>query len=457
MSSTPRHPGHLLFGSLPEFRKDPLGFFTRCSREHGDVCRFRLGHLRCCLISSPELIEQLLVSESDSTVKAWDYRQLRFILGDGLLTSEGARWERSRRIVQPAFHGERLRSHAGEVTRRARHRARRWCGGDCRDVYREMMDVTLENVAGVLFGEELSDDAGIIRGALDRAMERFEALLTAWVPLPAWVPTPRNLKARRAVKRLDRVVDELVQVHRTTCADADDLLCWLLEEGYRGQRLRDEVVTLFMAGHETTALAVAWTIHLLSLNPGTARQVYAELDRELGGRDPGPEDLARLPRLQAALKEAMRLYPPAWAMGREASENIEIGGVGLEVGTQIFMSQWVTHRDPRFWERPEEFLPERWGSDGGGSSRPKYAYFPFGGGPRYCVGKKFAELEAMLLLASYLQRWRFEPVPEHPVELQPAVTLRPRHGLRMVLDRREVGTRVAATQGNRSAGTARHH
>lgn len=440
MPSTDGPPGHLLFGSLPEFRKDPLAFFTRCARDHGDVCRFRLGHLRCCLLSDPELVEKLLVAESERTVKSWDYRQLRFILGDGLLTSEGEKWKRSRQIIQPAFHGDRLRVHAGEVTRRARSRAQRWCGGDCRDVYGDVMEVTLENVAAVLFGEELSEEVSVIRGALEGAMERFEAVLRAWVPLPSWVPTPRNLRARRAVRRLDRAMEELVQAHRTTCVEADDLLCWLLQEGYQGRRLRDEVVTLFMAGHETTALAVTWTLHLLSLNPEAARWVQAELDRELHGQDPGADDLSRLPRLQAALKEGMRLYPPAWAIGRETSEEVEIGGIRLAPGTQVFVSQWVMHRDPRFWERPEEFRPERWTSEEEGPSRPQYAYFPFGGGPRYCVGKKFAEFEAMLLLAIYLQRWQFKPVPEHPVELQPAVTLRPRHGLRMALDRRAAGT-----------------
>lgn len=437
MPRTAGPPEHLIFGSLPEFRRDPLAFFTRCARDYGDVCRFRLGHLRCCLVSSPDLVERVLVEHSDRTVKAWDYRQLRFILGDGLLTSDGERWERSRRIAQPAFHGDRLRNLAGELTRRARQHSRLWCSGDCRDVHEDMMDITLENVSAVLFGQQFSDGASDVRNALDSAMERFESILRAWVPLPHWVPTPGNLRARRAVARLDRALEEFVRNHRTTCADADDLLCWLIDQGYEGRSLRDEVVTFLLAGHETTALAVTWTLHLLSQHPEIAGRVAEELDRELGDGDPEPADLARLPHLEAVLRESMRLYPPAWAMGREVSREFELGDVTLSPGTQIFISQWAVHRDPRFWDLPEEFRPGRWmDEEYGGVSRPKYAYFPFGGGPRYCIGKKFAELEAMLLLATCLRSWVFEPVPEHPVELQPSVTLRPRYGLRLVVRRR---------------------
>ncbi len=452
VSAEPRTPpgpdGLPLLGSSPQFRRDLLGFFTRCAREHGDVAAFRLGPQSCCVVSDPDLIESVLVDLADRMRKGWDLRQLRFVLGRGLLTNEGDDWYRRRRLIQPAFHHGRIHEYARVMGRRAVERAASWRDGRTLDVHAEMMALTLEIVGEVLFGAELSGRVDAVGGALDRVMTQFERMLRGWLPIPLAFPTPGNLAARMALRKLDRVVYDLIR-RRREGAGADggtDLLAALLvvqDEGGTGmseRQLRDEVITLLLAGHETTALALAWTLWLVARHP----EVEARLSRELAALDgvgpPDAEDVERLPYARAVLQESMRLFPPAWGIGREPLEDVELGGFRIERGTQIFLVPWVTHRDPRFFPQPERFLPERWAEKPNpappGGKLPKYAYFPFGGGPRYCIGSSFAMMEATLVLAAVLRRWRFRPLPDHPVVPQPAVTLRPRHGIRMIPSRR---------------------
>jgi cytochrome P450 len=418
-----------------------MGFLEGLQAEYGDISAFRLGHLRCCLIHHPELIEQVLVTRNDSMVKNWDMQQLRFLLGKGLLSNEGAAWKEQRRLIQPAFHNTRIRQYSTAMVRRTHDLEKTWSDGEERDVNADMLALTLNIVADALFGTDLSGRIKEVSEPLEEVMRWFEHLLVGPLPLPFAVPTPSNLRTRRALGRLDRVVAEIID-ERKRAPGGDNLLTWLVEarlpDGSRmnDRQLRDEIVTLLLAGHETTALVLSWTIYLLAQHPEVAHRMGAEIDQVLEGRDPGPDDLAGLPFTRAVLQETMRLYPPAWGIGRECLTDVELGGYRIRRGTQIFMLAYATQRDSRWFEDPNSFTPERWAPD---YRPPRYAYFPFGGGPRYCVGSNFAMLEATLLLVILSRAWRFDLSPEHVHQLQPSVTLRPRFGVRVRLRRVEAG------------------
>jgi cytochrome P450 len=316
-----------------------------------------------------------------------------------------------------------------------------WRDGETRDLQAEMNCLTLEITAQTLFGAAADDRTAEVRGALAAAFAGFDARLGSWLRLPEWVPTPKNLAARRAVRRLDEIVYGFIRRRRASGEQRDDLLSILLHardegdgSGMTDRQLRDEAMTLFLAGHETTALALTWTGYLLAQHPGAAAKLRAELQAVLGGRPPAVADLPRLAYAERVVLESMRLYPPAYAIGREAAAPCEVLGYPVPAGTTVFMSQWVMHRDPRFWHDPEKFDPDRW--EGGLAQRlPRFAYFPFGGGPRLCIGNHFAMMEAVLVLATMAQRFRLTLVPGHPVVPWPSMTLRPRHGIQVVLRR----------------------
>ena len=446
MSATRRAPppgprGHPLIGSLPEFRRDILGFLTQCAREYGDVVAFRVFHIRCCLVNHPDLIEQVLVREQDRTIKNWDARQLKVALGDGLLTNEGDAWRGQRRLIQPAFHNDAIRRYAEIMVRNTGRMLASWRDGEVRDLQADLMAVTLEIVAEALFGVDLAPQSRLIGPALGDVMEWFERVFTGGLPLPLWIPTPANLKMRRAIGRFDALVSSFIRQRRASPVHGSDLLTSLLAAtdeagaGMTDRQLRDEVMTLLLAGHETTALALSWALYLVGQHPEVEAKLMGEIDTVLGDRVPTADDVFRLGYARQVMQEAMRLYPPAWGIGREARAPIELGDFVVHPGTQIFLVQWVTHRDPRFFPEPERFLPERWEPE---AERriPKYAYFPFGGGPRYCVGSNFAMMETVLLLTMMVQRFRFRLQAPRAVQLQAAVTLRPRHGIRATVLRR---------------------
>ncbi|NIP56506.1 MAG: cytochrome P450, partial [Gemmatimonadetes bacterium] len=418
-----------------------LGFLTNLAREWGDVVGFRVYHVRCLLVNDPELIHEVLGPIADEMRKPWDVRRLRLVLGDGLLTSEGALWRRQRDLIQPAFRHDRLVRYGDVMTAAADECLERWPDGGELEIHDEMARLALTVAARALFGSEVSGREETIGAALATFMDRFEDLVMGHTPFPWWVPTPGNLRSRRAVKRLRGIVEELVEDARPAAGERDDLLGWLLtaedEEGrsMSDEQVLDEATTLLLAGHETTALALTWTLHLLAEHPEIQECAADEARWVLEGRAPAPSDLGELPYVKQAFHESMRLYPPAWGLGREPRREVELGGYRVRKGTQIYMCPWVTHRDARFFPEPERFLPHRW-TKGSGAGVERRAYFPFGGGPRNCVGAGFATMEAHLVLARLLQRFRFRPVPGHPVEVQPAVTLRPRHGLRLRVGRR---------------------
>jgi cytochrome P450 len=424
-----------VLGCALDFRRDPLGFFTLLARRWGDVAGFRLGVLRCCLVNHPDLIEALLVEQDPHVLKPWDERQLGVALGLGLLTGSGERWRRQRRLVEPAFRGERLRGYAGSMERIAVEAADLWMPGAEIDVHAEVQRITLAIVAETLFGSDLTSRAEEAARAFGVLTDRFERLLTGWLPIPLAARTPGNARLHQAVRRLHAIAGEMIEARRRA-AGGNELLSDLVgardpaDRGLEDLELREIVVTLLAAGHETTALAIAWAIHLAALHP----EVDHRLAEESRGAS-GTEAAGRLPVARAVVREALRLYPPAWGIGRETTREIELEGHRIRPGTQVYVVPWVTHRDPRWFPEPGRFEPDRW-TDGGRAESAR-AWIPFGAGPRGCVGSGFAMIEAPLVLSTLVRRWRFVPVPGHLIELQAAITLRPRRGIRMRIERRD--------------------
>jgi cytochrome P450 len=427
-------------GQLGQVSRDPLGFFTHCARTYGDITGMRYYTYRVFFINHPDFIEDVLVTNARKFHKGRVLRANKILFGEGLLTSEDSFWLRQRRLAQPAFHRARIATYAETMVRYAEHALESWRQGEERDIHEEMMRITLRIVGKTLFDADVARDAKEVGKSLELLLE-LSADFRRSILIPIWVPTPANIRKARAVKKLDKIIYRIIEERRASGRDAGDLLSMMLaardEDGSRmtDKQLRDESITLFLAGHETTANALAWTWWLLAQNPQAEKKLHAELGSVLGGRTLTLEDVAKLKYTELVLTESMRLYPPAWGTARVAIEDHEIGGYAVPKGTGVSLSQWVMHRDPRWFARPEEFLPERW-EDGLAKRLPRFAYFPFGGGPRQCIGNTFALMEATLVLATIAQRYRFRLVEGHPVVPLPSITLRPRHGIRAILEAR---------------------
>jgi len=428
-----------LLGHLLEMRRDPLGFFAASARDYGDVVRLRLATSGAYLISAPELIEPILVGTGRRFVKGYDRDPvLSLVLGNGLVTSEGDYWLRQRRLVQPVFHRQRVAGFADAMAAATADAVAGWRDGERRDIHREMMRLTLDILMRTVFSVELGAAAERIEGALAVVMGEYLAQLTAPLPLPAWAPTPGRLRLQRAVRALDEVVSGIIDARLAGGPARDDVLTMLLEaRGETGapmsrRQLRDEVLTLITAGHETTANAMAWTFALLARHPEAEARLHAELDAVLGGRPPTAADIPRLRYADEVIKESMRLYPPVWLISRAAAQLATLGGYHVPAGLDLYISAWVVHRDGRLYAEPEAFRPERW-ADGLAQRLPKYAYMPFGGGPRLCIGNSFAQMEATLILATVAQRFRLALDPGQTVTPDPSITLRPRGGLPMTV------------------------
>lgn len=438
MSALPPGPkGSFLLGSSRAFRRDLMGFM-RDAAAYGDLVHYRAGPVHIYQLNHPRLIKAVLQDHNDKVRKPWDFRQLKIALGEGLLTNEGAAWRAQRKHIQPAFHQERIRRYGEVMSRLTEQTIDHWIDGERRDLHADMMALTLRIVAQTLFGVELGRDMRAIETALERFMRQFERLITATVPLPLAWPTPGNLRAWRASRLVQRTVSQMMAERRRQ-GGGDDLLSWLLEgqaeTGMSDRQVRDEVITLLNAGHETTANTLSWALALLAAQPAAAEALREELDRELAGRMPDAEDVPRLSYTRQIIQETMRLHPPAWTLTREVAEPFELDGYRLPRKAYLVLPQHVIHRDPRFYDQPDAFRPERW-TEEFERTLPKYAYFPFGGGPRFCIGAGFAQLEAALILAALAQRvtWRLDPA--HPLEPQSSVTLRPRHGIMAWITRR---------------------
>ncbi len=442
LSSPPGPPARPLVGHLPELRRDRLGFYTACARRYGDIVALRFGPRPAVLLSHPDHVQTVLVTQHRAVIKHFAWRLNRPIFGEGLLTSEGETWRRQRRLVQPAFHRHRITAYGAEMVAATERLLAGWGDGETRDIHAEMMRLTLTIVTRTLFGAEVAGEEDAIGQDVAVLLAGFIARVGSPLPLPLWLPTPANRRIRAALRRIDALVYRFIGARRRAGGAGDDLLSLLLAardegdgQGMSERHLRDEVLTLFLAGHETTAVALSWTWHLLAQHPGVEERLLAELHDVLGGRPPTVDDLPRLPYCEVVITEAMGLYPPAWIVGREALRDLTIGGYRLPAGTTLLMSQWVIHRDERFYEAPADFRPERWLA-GLAERLPAGAYFPFGGGPRRCLGSGFAMTEAVLLLATIAPRFRLASVPDRSVVPQPLVTLRPRDGLLMTLHQR---------------------
>jgi cytochrome P450 len=438
----PGPPGHPVLGNLREFAADTLGFATRTAREHGDVARFRIVNRSAWLLSAPEAVERVLVGNPRNYVKhRFFWSKVDAIFGKGLLTNEGDDWLRQRRLVQPAFHHERIADYARVMVEYALDRIDGWRDGEMRDVRSEMTSITFRVVAKTLFDAEVADDIARIATAFDTGIEEIARRIRRPLPIPDRVPTPGNLRYRRAVARMDRLVYRIIDEHRDG-RDRGDLLSALVrvvdEDGrpMSERQLRDETITMLLAGHETTALALTWTWYLLSGHPEVVARLEAEVDALDG--PPGIEDLPRLGYTERIVREAMRIFPPAYSFGREALADDEILGWLVPAGTTLFVFPWVLHRDPRLFPDPLRFDPDRWSEDFE-RSLPRCAYLPFGAGPRMCVGREFARMELALIVAAIAQRFRIEWGAEPPVPAA-SITLRPTGGLRATVRRRDRGS-----------------
>ena len=425
----PGPPPRFLVGRFPLLGPDPLAVYTRWARDFGDIFYYRAGWIHVYFLNHPDLIESVLISQSQNFAKDKVIQNSRWFLGQGLLTSEGAEWRQQRRLCQPAFHRERLSSYGRTMSAYAEEMLAGWPQGEVRDIHQEMMHLTMRIVAKVLFSVEVSEDAQKVAAALNLLMRHTSGFRMIMPPPLRHFPLPALLRVKRAVRELDEIVNRIIRKRRASGEDTGDLLSMLMaardEDGsaMTDRQLRDEIMTFLLAGHETTAVSLSWTWYLLSEHPEVAQKLRQELNDVLGGRTPQLEDLARLPYTDKVVKESMRLYPPAWSLARTAAKEME-----------IVMSPWIIHRDARFFEDPDQFKPDRWTAQTT-QQLPRFAYFPFGGGPRLCIGASFAMMEANLLVATIAQRFQLHLVPGHPVDPLPGITLRPRHGMRMQIIR----------------------
>jgi cytochrome P450 len=438
----PGPKGHFLVGSLPEIQRDELDFLMRLVREYGDIVFLRVVNHPVYILSHPRDIETVLVSESSHFIKSVFLRESKALFGQGLLTSDGSLWQRQRRSLQPAFHHDHILAYTQPMIESAEKMLATWRDGEGRDVHMDMTRLTLEIIAKVLFGDAITSDA-------DEACEAFLAFFKQYdhrfglYLIPEWFPTPENLRYRRAIQRLDKIVLKLIRGKSAHHGDAHDMLSILLRPkdknggGMPERQLRDEMMTLFFTGHETTALALAWTFYLLGKHPRVEQKLWEEVDRVLEDRTPAYQDLARLPYLEMVVKESLRLYPPAYGVVREALDDCEIGGYQIPRGATLAIFPWGVHRDPRYFDRPEEFIPERWENDFA-KTLPRCAYFPFGAGPRVCIGNTFAQAEVPLLIAMITRQFQLRLVPSHPVSIAASLTLRPWKGIRVTLKKRQM-------------------
>jgi cytochrome P450 len=424
-------------------RRDPIAFFENTARRYGDVVHYRLGRVHTYLLRRPEHIQEVLVTRQHDFVKGRGLQWAKHFLGEGLLTSEGELHTRQRRLSQPAFHRARIASYADVMVEHAARRSQGWTPGAELDVAREMSALTLGIAGKTLFDSDVDGEAERIGRALTTLLELFLRFTLPFSSLLQRLPLPSTIRFLRARAQLDATIYRLIAERRRSGRDHGDLLSMLVmardEQGDGGRmsdvQLRDELMTLLLAGHETTANALSWTFYLLSQHASAEAAFHAELDAVLGRRAASFEDLRRLPWTEAVFAEAMRLYPPAPMMGRRALREVAIGDYVLPPDSIVVMSPWLTQRDERLYPDPLRFDPGRFSAEAR-AARHKFAYFPFGGGARQCIGESFAWMEGVLVLATLGQRWRPRLAPGQRVEPQVMMTLRPRYGMRMTLEPR---------------------
>ncbi|MBC7841901.1 MAG: cytochrome P450 [Gemmatimonadaceae bacterium] len=434
-----RFPGDMIM----RMSRERIELLRHMATTYGDISEIHLGKQRIVLLTNPEDIRDVLVTNQRLFRKGQALERAKVLIGEGLLTSEGEHHLKQRRLVQPAFHRARIAAYAGAMTGAAIKRQLEWRDGMRLDANRAMMMITLDIVAATLFGADVGAESTEIGSALDDVFEAFTIGYGPLTPLLDLIPTPKKRRFTAGKKRVDATIDRIIAERRTSGADTGDLLSMLLHAtdtegdgtGMSDQQLRDEAITLFIAGHETTANALSWTWLLLARSPDAERAQHEEVDRVVGDRLPTMDDLPQLPMTRAIVAESMRLYPPAYIVGRRSTEAYGIGDFKFPARTLFLAPQFIVHRDPRWWPDAERFLPERWLDAAATAARPKMAYFPFGAGTRICVGEQFAWMEAMLVLATLARRWRIRVDGPDP-DLEPIITLRPKDGLSARLEKR---------------------
>jgi cytochrome P450 len=440
LKTIPGPRDNFLVGSLFDAWKDPLSMFTRAARTYGDLVQFRFAWMRYFLVNEATAAHHVLIENAKGYHKSPNYQGLKVILGNGLLTSEGDLWRRQRKLAQPAFHREHLKGFANTMVAATRDTVKRWdgevAGKGAFDLHAEMMRLTFRIVGQTLLGADLEADAKDFGAALNVGLKWANDYVESIVRVPPWVPTPNNVRFRKAQRTIEGVVGRVVAERKASSEEKRDLLGMLMGardeatgEAMSDKLLMEELLTLTLAGHETTANALAFTFYLLSSHPEIARRANEEVERVLSGREPALEDLAKMPFIKAVIEEALRLYPPAWVVERVALEADEINGFKIPKGGIVGVSPFTMHRNPRYFENPEGFDPERWLKPD--ASRPKLAYMPFGGGPRTCIGNAFAMMELQIIVPMLLQRFQLSLVPGYKLELEPSVTLRPAKGIWM--------------------------
>ncbi len=425
----------LSLGIFGIFRSDPLRFFSQMAL-YGDFSHTTVFGRHVYLANDPEIIRDVLVTNARKFKKGRGLQLARRLLGNGLLTSEGEFHMRQRRLAAPAFHQHRIAQYAQTMVALAQQTALRWQAGQEVDMAREMMHLTLAVAGKTLFDADIEQEADEIGAALSAALLLFRRTSSPFYPVLEKLPLASNRRFAQANQRLDQTIYRMIAEHRRN-PNHDDLLGMLMaaqdEEGggqMTDQQLRDEAMTIFLAGHETTAIATTWTWYLLSQHPEVEERLHAELRHVLDGRLPAFADIPSLPYTRRVFAEAMRLYPPAYVVGRQSIEAYEVCGYSIPVGSTILMSQYVMHRNPRYFPDPERFDPQRWTPEAE-AQRPKFSYFPFGGGPRVCIGESFAWTEGILVLATLAQAWRARLLPGQTIGVRPLITLRPKNGVWM--------------------------
>ena len=434
---------NLLWFAWRKFRPaNPITLFQLLADKYGDIAHYKIGWNHIVFLNHPDYIREVLVVQNDTFIKERTVQRSKMLLGEGMITAEGADHRMQRQVAQPAFHRQRIPEYAGTMVREAMRTRDSWKVGEQRDIAIDMMHLTLKIVAQTLFATDLCDEVHELAGAINRIMGLYNFLVM--LPAAEWLVhvRPPGLAAFvRARKRIDAVVYRMIEAHRREHRDRGSLLDMMLaaspDRSESSERsLRDQVITIFLAGYETVANALSWTWYLLSQNPDCESRMRVEIDRELQGRTPAYEDIPRLRYVEMVLAESMRLYPPAWAMGRYARNDFQLGDYFLPAKTTVLISQFVVHRDPRFFPNPLRFDPERFTAEAK-ARRTKFTYFPFGAGFRQCIGESFAWMEGVLVLATLAQRWKLRLVPEHRVEPEPLITLRPKFGMRMIVEERD--------------------
>jgi cytochrome P450 len=433
---------HWFLGHLPEMKRDLLGFFSRCERDYGPVVPLKLYWVPFYLVNDPKEIQRVLFAEQSKFVKPTAFQAVKPMFGDGLLTSEGNVWRKQRAVIQPLFHKQSIDRYAGVVVQSTAAMMESWDQNGSRDAYEDLSELALEIVLRSLFaGADLAEGRSAVLAAARGVQDFFISWRKHYLPVAPWLPLPAQNRFRRAVGDVDRVIYKIIDAHLASGERGQDMMSLLLDAAAEGgdtmsrRAVRDELVTMFLAGHETSAVAMSWGLYELARDPRVTAKLRVELESTIGDRDPVVGDLARLPYLDQVVKEVMRLYPSAYNIGRVATEKVKVGDYTVRPGENVIMCQWAVHRSHRHYDDPQRFWPERWETERA-RDMPKFAYFPFSGGPRNCIGAQFALLEAKLILSTLVKRYDVAVDPASHPTIDAALTLRPAKGMRVNVQRR---------------------